>query len=241
MILEHLILSYNVLGNQKECQEWCTDQYCLPIPLHQECNDKLCQVSNIGVFNTQEKKIHTVQYLTPWWTFPQTDFMTDTISVFFVKFAIPRNPFSCWRAMVMAAPAMNPMMAAWDKNSMINPSLWQCSVTDYINCSCQETRRTDKLRTTRRHWPEESKRCLSDSCEERRGERQPLVLQWVGLRVNLIPEESTEQQRNHSHWADGYIPGAAHHRIYQRWDKAAVCKNGDHTSLINIVGGSDLN
>ena len=93
----------------------------------------------------------------------------------------------------------------------------------------------------RKHWPEESKRSLSNPCEERRGERQPSVLQWVRVRVNLILEESTEQQRHHSHWADGYIPGAAHRRIYQRRDKTAVCKNGDHICLISTVAESDLN
>ena len=125
-----LMLSYNVLSNQKECQEGCTDQYCLPIPLQQEYKLNCFKCSNIGVLIRQEQKTHKVQYLTPWWTFPQTDFMTDTISLFLVKLTIPRNPFSCWRAMVMAAPAMNPTMAAWDKNSMINPSLSQCSITD---------------------------------------------------------------------------------------------------------------
>ena len=46
-----------------------------------------------------------------------TERRTDTMSVFFVKEAveIPRRPLSCWRAMVMAAPAMNPTMAACDR------------------------------------------------------------------------------------------------------------------------------
>ena len=46
-----------------------------------------------------------------------TERRTDTMSVFFVKEAvdIPRRPLSCWRAMVMAAPAMNPTMAACER------------------------------------------------------------------------------------------------------------------------------
>ena len=75
--------------------------------------------------------------------------MTEMMSVFLVKFAIPRKPLSCWRAMVMAAPAMNPTMAAWDKNSMINPSLQQSTISLYGKLSTLRTQegRTAYLRT----------------------------------------------------------------------------------------------
>jgi hypothetical protein len=45
------------------------------------------------------------------------------MSVFLVKFTIPNTYFSCCRAIVMAAPPMNPTIAACDKNSMRNPNL----------------------------------------------------------------------------------------------------------------------
>ena len=54
-----LMLSYNVLGNQKECQEGCTDQYCLPIPLQQEYRLNCLKCSNIGVFIRHEKRSTT--------------------------------------------------------------------------------------------------------------------------------------------------------------------------------------
>lgn len=56
-------------------------------------------------------------------TVPQTDFITETMSVFFVKWVMPRNPFICCKAIVMAAPPINPTMAAWDKKSMRKPNL----------------------------------------------------------------------------------------------------------------------
>ena len=46
-----------------------------------------------------------------------TERRTDTMSVFLVKdpVDIPRSPLSCWREMVMAAPAINPMIAACER------------------------------------------------------------------------------------------------------------------------------
>ncbi|BAF11174.1 Os03g0195900 [Oryza sativa Japonica Group] len=107
--------------------------------------------------------------------------------------------------MVMAAPAMNPTMAAWDKNSMINPSLQQSTISLYGS-----------------HSPEESERCLGDPSEERCSEGQPGVLFLILLGIKLILEESAKQQRNDGHWTNGYIPGTSHHRVYQRRYEAAV-------------------
>ena len=54
-----------------------------------------------------------------------TEFSTEMISVFFVKDAvdIPSSPFNCCSPMVMAAPPMNPTIAAWERKSTMNPSL----------------------------------------------------------------------------------------------------------------------
>ena len=54
-----------------------------------------------------------------------TEFNTEMISVFFVKDAvdIPSSPFNCCSPMVMAAPPMNPTIAAWERKSTMNPSL----------------------------------------------------------------------------------------------------------------------
>ena len=57
------------------------------------------------------------------WVWEKTDFMTEMKSVLLVKSEILSNPLSCCRPMVMAAPAMNPTMAAWDKNVVMNPNL----------------------------------------------------------------------------------------------------------------------
>lgn len=52
-----------------------------------------------------------------------TEFSTDIISDFFVNFLIPRNPLSCCNAIVIAAPPMNPTIAACDRKSIKKPSL----------------------------------------------------------------------------------------------------------------------
>lgn len=44
-------------------------------------------------------------------------------AIFLVKCVIPRRPFSCCRATITADPAMNPRRIAFDRKSMINPSL----------------------------------------------------------------------------------------------------------------------
>lgn len=62
---------------------------------------------------------------------PKTDFMTEMKSVSVVKWVILSNPFSCCRAIVMAAPAMNPTMAAWDRNSVTKPNLFKQNTLAY--------------------------------------------------------------------------------------------------------------
>ena len=54
-----------------------------------------------------------------------TECKTDIISDFFVNFLVemPRNPLSCCRAIVIAAPPMKPTIAAWDRKSIKNPNL----------------------------------------------------------------------------------------------------------------------
>jgi hypothetical protein len=49
--------------------------------------------------------------------------MTETISVSLVKLLMPSTYLSCCRAIVTAAPPMNPTMAACDRKSMRKPSL----------------------------------------------------------------------------------------------------------------------
>ena len=60
---------------------------------------------------------------TPCWADSKTECITEIISVFFVNFFMPRKPLSCWRAIVMAAPAIKPTIAAWDRKSIKKPNL----------------------------------------------------------------------------------------------------------------------
>lgn len=49
--------------------------------------------------------------------------MTEMKSVAVVKSVMLSRPFNCCMAMVIAAPAMKPTMAACDRNSVIKPNL----------------------------------------------------------------------------------------------------------------------
>lgn len=53
----------------------------------------------------------------------QTALRTETTSVLLVKWARPSSPLSCCIPITMAAPPMNPTMAACDRKSTRNPSL----------------------------------------------------------------------------------------------------------------------
>lgn len=47
------------------------------------------------------------------------------ISVFLVNFFMPKNPLSCCSAIVIAAPPMNPTIAACERKSIKNPNLYR--------------------------------------------------------------------------------------------------------------------
>lgn len=55
-----------------------------------------------------------------WW---KTELKTGTKPICFVKFTIPSRLFSCCSDTIIAAPAMNPMRVAFDRKSIMNPSL----------------------------------------------------------------------------------------------------------------------
>nr|GMD94065.1 Os03g0195475 [Ipomoea batatas]GME04816.1 Os03g0195475 [Ipomoea batatas] len=57
------------------------------------------------------------------WNELKTALKTDTTSVLVVKWLIPNSPLSCWRPITMAAPPMNPTMAACERKSTRNPNL----------------------------------------------------------------------------------------------------------------------
>lgn len=82
----------------------------------------------IYAFQKPQQKIKEKERIekehTWWWTDLQTASTTDITSVLFVKWLIPSSPFSCWRPITMAAPATNPTIAAWDRKSTRNPSLY---------------------------------------------------------------------------------------------------------------------
>ena len=108
--------TYNELTDEEEDQERYTNEYCLPIPLQ--------AMTNVWGYRESERNwAENRSIITPWWAELKTDWRTATILVFLVNFLIPRNPLSCWRAMVMAAPPMNPTTAAWDKKSIKKPNL----------------------------------------------------------------------------------------------------------------------
>ncbi|WVZ22577.1 hypothetical protein V8G54_001121 [Vigna mungo] len=53
----------------------------------------------------------------------KTELITGTRAILLVKCVIPRRPFSCCRPTITADPPMNPIRIAFDRKSMINPSL----------------------------------------------------------------------------------------------------------------------
>ena len=66
-----------------------------------------------------------------------TALITETMSVLLVKWLSPRRPLSCCSPMTMAAPAMNPTMAACDRKSTRNPSLGHDEPT-LVKTTCVE-------------------------------------------------------------------------------------------------------
>lgn len=53
----------------------------------------------------------------------KTEVNTGIKPISFVKWTIPRRLLSCCRETIIAAPAMNPIRVAFERKSMINPSL----------------------------------------------------------------------------------------------------------------------
>ena len=82
----------------------------------------------IYAFQKPQQKIKLKEKIekehTWWWIDLQTASTTDIILVLFVKWLIQRRPFSCWRPITMAAPTTNPTVAAWDRKSTRNLSLY---------------------------------------------------------------------------------------------------------------------
>ena len=58
-----------------------------------------------------------------WWSDLKTVSNTETTSVLMVKWLIQSSLFGCWRLITMAAPPMNPTMAAGERRSTRKPSL----------------------------------------------------------------------------------------------------------------------
>lgn len=107
--------SHYVLSREEEYQESCSYENCLPVPLHSSKH------INQTWLEHETKHQQSCKRFTPWWTEPHADFMTETMSVFLVKTFLPSTYFSCWRAMVMAAPPMNQTITAWHRNSIKKP------------------------------------------------------------------------------------------------------------------------
>lgn len=53
----------------------------------------------------------------------KTEVMTGTMPIFLVKFVMPKRLLSCCKDTIIAAPAINPIRVAFERKSMINPSL----------------------------------------------------------------------------------------------------------------------
>lgn len=111
--------SYNVLGKEKKHEKRCSDDDRLPVPLN-------IQSINISKAIREEQRETERERLTPWWAELKTECITEIISVFLVNFLIPKNPLSCWSAIVIAAPPMKPTTAACDRKSIRNPNLFVC-------------------------------------------------------------------------------------------------------------------
>lgn len=58
---------------------------------------------------------------------------------------------------------------------------------------------------TQQVLPQDPKGGLSDPGEESGGEGEPQVLGRVRGVINLVLEQSTQQERHHSHWSYGYV------------------------------------
>jgi hypothetical protein len=147
--------------------------------------------------------------------------MTEMKSVSVVKWVMLNNPFSCCRAMVTAAPAMNPTMAAWDRNSVTKPNLahahWRQSTT-------KQTRiQNFKHMQRRKAAPEHAQTSLKNAAEERGSEGQFEVILWVISWAELLLQQSPQQKRHHCHRTYGYVAGASQQGVHQRRDETRIC------------------
>lgn len=155
--------------------------------------------------------------ITPWWTEPQTERITDMISVCLVNFFMPRKPLSCWRDIVMAAPPIKPTMAAWDRKSIKNPNLITKPNNHHLilelwNMGAFKTDRTiiwnmqnHKKQLTYDFplnfqitsngcicWlPEKSKCGLSNPSKKCSCECKPQILCWIFVGVNLSLKQTS--------------------------------------------------
>lgn len=77
-----------------------------------------------------------------------------------------------------------------------------------------------ELANRRKFIPKNAKSSLCDPGKESRGEGQPTVHIRVGDRINLVLQQSPQQQRHYSNGPNGCIPRAPHQRVDQRWDEA---------------------
>lgn len=161
-----------------------------------------------------------VCFLTPWWAEVRTERITETRSLFFVNFLvlIPNRPLSCWRAMVMAAPPINPTIAAWDKKSIKKPNLnkktQQKKFNLYIYIITQDSRFD--------MGPEKSKNELSNTGKKSGSKSKTLIIVLLFDGIKLLLKQSSEQEWHHCHWSNGDISWTTHECIHQWWNKATI-------------------
>lgn len=117
------------------------------------------------------------------WTEVQTASNTEITSVLLVKWLIPISPFSCCRPIMIAAPPINPTMAACERKSTRKPSLPNVTnkIRNWVDTK-PEGKRTpfDQMRDSE-NAPEQSKCQLEDTREKCCSENQFSVgqgIQW---------------------------------------------------------------
>jgi hypothetical protein len=156
-----------------------------------------------------------------------TALITETTSVLLVKWLSPSSPLSCCRPMTMAAPAMNPTMAACDRKSTKNPSLGRDEAARYRHvktCSWLDVEQKQSIFAAGEwvHAPEQPEGDLEDACEEGDSEDERPVRHRVRGRVDDVLDHRRQQQRDHSYGADGDLPRRPHDSVDQRWHDARV-------------------
>lgn len=168
------------------------------------------------------------------WVDLNADSRTDTTSVFVVKWLMPSSPLSCWRPMIMAAPAMNPTIAACERKPTRNPNLRDSMSSNEV-LTCWTWKQVEEVRQkslSRKKVPKQSKDRLECSSKESHRENEASVSSWVGQWILYILNHRGKQEWYDSNRSNGNLPGAPHQSIDERRDYTRVwihCSKNEHS------------